>query len=371
MKILLLGDASNFHNTLAAALRAKGHYVVVASGGSAWMNTRRDIDIERRPGKLGTAQYALRLLRYLPQMRGFDIVQVHNPIFITLKPAKLYSVFDYLRRHNKVIIYEALGTDCNYVQACVDAKAFKYSDFRIATLPSPHAMLFPDEERCWLDEAMVRYTNYFISKVDGVISCLYEYSKTYESILPTSKLAYGGIPIAVSENSNLITEEPEKVRFFIGIQRDRAALKGTDIMLESLKRVVARYPDKSEMCVVENLPYSEYVAKMNASHVLLDQLYSYTPATNALIAMSKGIIAVSGAEPEYYEFIGEENNKPIINVSPMVIGDVEGKLEWIIKNKNLLPELSRKSRDFVLKHNDSMIVAQRHLDFWQKIKLQK
>ena len=47
MKILLLGEASNLHWTLAEGLRTLGHDVTVASGGSGWMNNRRNIDLQR------------------------------------------------------------------------------------------------------------------------------------------------------------------------------------------------------------------------------------------------------------------------------------------------------------------------------------
>ena len=130
---------------------------------------------------------------------------------------------------------------------------------------------------------------------------------------------------------------------------------------------MAKYPDRSALRVVENLPYEEYLKQMSESHVILDQLYSYTPATNALIAMAQGLVAVSGAEPEYYDFIGENKCRPIINVSPLVDGDIDAKLEWIVQNKHLLPRLSHESREFVMRHNDYMVVAQRHEEFWKKI----
>ena len=106
---------------------------------------------------------------------------------------------------------------------------------------------------------------------------------------------------------------------------------------------------------------------MRASHVILDQLYSYTPATNALIAMAQGLVAVSGAEPEYYALIGETANRPIVNVNPAIAGDIDHQLEHIILNKSRLPQWSRQSRDFVVKRNAAPVVAQRHLDFWNQL----
>ena len=154
------------------------------------------------------------------------------------------------------------------------------------------------------------------------------------------------------------------MRLFIGIQRDRHVVKGTDRMLAAMKRVHDRYPGITELEVVENLPYEEYTRRMRDSHVILDQLYSYTPSTNALIAMAQGLVAVSGAEPEYYELIGDTVNKPIFNVSPVEEGDIDRKLAWLVENRDQLPQLARASRAFVEKHNAAPVVAQRYLDFW-------
>ena len=68
MKILFVGDASNLHKCLAQALRDLGHTAIVASNGSHWMNTHRDINLKRSPGKIGAVKYVLDVLRALPKM---------------------------------------------------------------------------------------------------------------------------------------------------------------------------------------------------------------------------------------------------------------------------------------------------------------
>ena len=210
------------------------------------------------------------------------------------------------------------------------------------------------------------YHRHFIDNMDGIVACLYEYYMSY--IGKNKPLAYAGIPIDTQAlMPRFIDNEPSQVHFFIGIQRDKTILKGADRLLDAARRITHRYPHLCTLSVAENVPYNEYVRMMNDSHVILDQLYSYTPATNALIAMAQGMIAVSGAEPEYYDFIGENDNHPIVNVSPLLHDDIYTRLEWIVLNKHLLPSLSKASREFVLKHNDSNIVAQKHLDFWNKI----
>lgn len=370
MKILFVGDASNMHNCLAQALRDLGHTAVVASNGSHWMNTHRDIDLKRGPGKVGAVKYVFKLLRSLSKMRDFDVVETCGQVFFDLKPRKVRWAFDWLKRHNRCMLLGAIGTDYVYFTTCHDGKTYRYSDYMVGDQPSPFVLsqeYIDKREALWGAPFMREHSDYLLKNYDGAISCLWEYQACYEPIFG-NRLAYGGLPVDTASVEPIILDrEPEKVKFFIGIQRDRNVLKGTDRLLEAARRIVDRYPALCELTVVESVPYEEYVELCRQSHVILDQLYSYTPATNALLAMARGLVAVSGAEPEYYNLIGEHDNQPIINVSPLVEGDIDAKLEWIVKNKNMLPDLSRRSREFVVKHNDSHVVARRHLEFYEKI----
>ena len=78
MKILFAGDASNMHNCLAQQLRTMGHEATVASDGSRWMDTHRDINLLRQPGLLGSLRYLRDIKRALPLMTGYDIVEIET-----------------------------------------------------------------------------------------------------------------------------------------------------------------------------------------------------------------------------------------------------------------------------------------------------
>lgn len=359
------------HNSLAQELRRQGHTAVVASHGSNWMNTGRDIDLHREAGRWGAVRYVARIMAALPQMRGFDVVQLAGPIFLQLKPERMRLVLDYLRRHNGKVVLSALNTDFTYYTACHDGVTYRYSDYRIGSQPSPYvgsSEYIAQHQDNWKLPIMHDYQSYVLDHIDGVVACLWEYYAAYKQHCSGVPLAYAGIPIDTAALTlRPLDEAPERVRFFIGIQRDRNVIKGTDLLLAALKRIHERYPHLCEMEVVENVPYAEYTQRMRSSHVILDQLYSYTPATNALLAMAQGLVAVSGAEPEYYELIGEKANKPIFNVDPTTEGSIDSQLEWLINHRDKLPELSRASRAFVEKHNAAPVVAQRYLDFWKHL----
>ena len=358
------------HNCLAHELRLMGHEATVASDGSRWMNTGRDINLKRKPGFMGSLRYLWDIKQALPQMTGYDIVEIASPIFLRLKPHRIARVFDFLKANNRRVVLSALATDMVYYDACHDGHTFRYSDYMLGDEPSPYVGSGEYIAQCqdnWKEPFMREHSDHILGGIDGAVACLYEYYAAYKPVLG-DRVVYAGLPIDTrSLEFRPLNEAPAKLRMFIGIQRDRHVIKGTDRLLAAMKRVHDRYPGITEIDVVENLPYDEYTRRMRDSHVILDQLYSYTPATNALIAMAQGLVAVSGAEPEYYDLIGETANKPIVNVSPLVEGDIDHKLSWLVEHRDQLPQMARASRIFVEKHNAAPIVAQRYLDFWKSL----
>ena len=70
MNILLLGEYSNLHNTLAQGLRALGHNVTLASDGDGWKNYSRDINISRKDYSIiNTIKYIYDIVKALPKMK--------------------------------------------------------------------------------------------------------------------------------------------------------------------------------------------------------------------------------------------------------------------------------------------------------------
>ena len=119
------------------------------------------------------------------------------------------------------------------------------------------------------------------------------------------------------------------------------------------------------MVKAESVPFAEYQKMMEGSDAILDQLYSYTPSMNALLAMSKGIICIGGGEPENYDIIHETELRPIINVEPNY-ESVFLALEELVLHPERIPQLKTQSIDYVQKHHDYVKVAQEYLDFWTR-----
>lgn len=363
MRVLLLGEYSNVHWTLAEGLRSLGHDVVVASDGDGWKGYPRDVDLRRTSlSATGALRYAFRLMQAFPRFRGFDVVQLINPVFLSFKAERIYPFFRYLRRHNRSVFLGAFGMDHYWVKAGTDCRTFRYSDFNLG----PELRCNADNdtwERDWLRGPKGRLNIRVARACNGIVAGLYEYYASYVAEY-ADKLRFIPFPIRTDRARFVERGRGPKLRFFIGIQRSRSVYKGTDVMLRALQRTVERYPDACEMVRVESVPFDEYVRLLDGSDVLLDQLYSYTPAMNALEAMAHGLVVVGGGEPENYELLSEQTLRPIVNVRPDE-DDVCRRLAWLVEHRDEVPRLSRESRLYVERHHDYRLVARAYLDFWR------
>ena len=381
MKILLMGEYSNVHATLAEGLRKLGHHVTVLSNGDFWKNYPRDINLVRKPGKLGGIMYMMKLYTNVHKLRGYDIVQLINPMFLELKAERIFPIYQYLRKHNKKIILGGFGMDYYWVSVCCKDKPLRYSDFNIGNELRTNADALK-ERKDWLGTEKGRLNQMIAEDCDGIITGLYEYWACYQPSFP-QKTTFIPFPIKpkliTSGNGNSYTNAenhqvipldiPKKVKLFIGINKSRSEYKGTDIMLKAAQAIAKKYPDKSELRIAESIPFAEYVKMMNGSDAILDQLYSYTPSMNPLEAMARGIICIGGGEPENYEIIHEDKLRPIINVLPNY-ESVYQELEHLVLHPELVPLLKQQSIEYISKHHDYIKVAKRFEAFYQKLLIQ-
>lgn len=369
MKILFLGDSSNYHNCLAKAMVDLGHEVTVASSGSHWMNTRRDIDLKRQPGLWGGFKLWGKMhYLCLDEFRGYDVVQLHDPVFVELRPHRLRPIFDKVKKNNGKVFLTSLANDTPYVRMCLSPNGpLKYNEFRVDGKPTAYSMEHPEIEYNWTHPPLSDYTKYLHDNVDGCLTAIYEYHIAMEQAFTPDRLAYAGIPIEMPTISlpNEIVDGP--IRIMAACHKGREVEKGFDTLLEAVNRVAANNPGKVIVDIVQNVPFQQFQDTLNKAHIVVDQLFSYSPATTALMAMARGKAVITGGEEDFYNFIDEKELRPVINPDPRDILTFEQKLEFLINDREALLRLMRQGPLFVSKHNSAELVARRMLSFWEKM----
>lgn len=367
MKILFFGDYSNLHACLAKELERRGHSVTVVSDGGRYMETHRDILLDRHPGAAGSLRYLYDIFSNLPRLKGYDVVQFINPHFLQLKPGKIKYFFDVLRRENRSVFLTLAGNDYYFIDACLNGKMFRFSEFKTGdeyTEFEKHTY----RGRQWLEAPLRRYAEYFYEHIDGGMSVLPEYDMAARPVLG-ERLAFTNIPVDLSSlpfRPLTVTEEP--VVFFIGMRKGMEMQKGTGVLLEMCQDLERELKGRCRVECVSNLPLRQYLERMGRSHIVLDQLYSYSPGTNGFQAMALGRVSATGAQPEYYHYIGQpENEHPLLCLSPLEPDRIRERLRKLVTDPAQMTEMGRGGRAIVERDNDVSKVADRFLAHWNKI----
>lgn len=366
MKILMLGDYSNLHACLAKELRRRGHEVTLVSDRGGHMQTEADLELSRPTGFFGGMRYLYRIMAALPSCTGYDVVQLINPGFFRLKPGKLRLIYDILRKNNHSVFLTLCGNDYFFVKDCVEGELFRFSEFRIGKEKTPLMEQEPGRADGWLIPGHAAYTKHLYDTIDGAMSVLPEYDMSARRHMDGNKLLFTNLPVEVE---NLEWTEPDlngPVRILIGMRGDMEIQKGTARMLELCRELEAEMPGQLEVKAVRNLSLSDYLDQIRQSHIVIDQLYSYSPATNALQTMALGRITASGAQPEYYEYLREELH-PIFCLSPLEDeATIKERLRTLIADKESLRRLSREGRILVERHNDVRDIAPLFEEHWRR-----
>lgn len=367
MKILLLGEASFVHSTLRKGFEKLGHDVVLVSAGNIW-DCPREIDLKRnmRWGKLSGLKVIWQILSHLNTFVGNDIVQMNDFHSIPLKMKWNELFFRFLKRFNKKVVRGCWGDDIVVFEGQARG-VLAYSDTHIGK-----EAINKDQNRDRIAEQnlpeFIHCCNYVNANADALAPCLYEYYVYYDMSAYKEKLYYMPLPMEIPDADSISVKGAAwPIKVLVGIQKKRDYVKGASLIADMLEQLAAEYPGKIEITKVFDVPYGIYCKMLAESDVLVDQLYSYTPSMNSLAAMARGTVVIGGGEEEFYDFIGEETLRPIINVRPFQDSYNLDVLRRNLFTPGRISELSRQSVEFARKHHEHIKVSQLYVDMYEQL----
>lgn len=353
MNILLLGDFSSAQYNLKLALQDLGHQVTLISHGDGFKQTPSDIKIYKRNNSeiryIGAIKEILSQYKISRSLKGFDIVQTASHIFFHNKIDKFLfpKIFEY---NNKTVLFHA-ACSLPYNRF---VKTLKYSPCHTCKKFDLKSYICEHEKKDALEFEFNRYEKY-----NAIVSAHYEYFKAFENTPFRNKNFFIPIPINTSEVNKPINFTPQKLNVYFG--ETRKGFKGSEVILQAIEKIKkSKYNKYFNFIITSKLPYKEYIQIINDTHIIIDQVNSYSYGVNALVGLSKGKIVLSGAEPEVLNFMGVELNQcPIINILPNV-EDIYNKLISLLENKSRIPELSEKGINFVYNYHSPLKIAKEY-----------
>lgn len=360
MRVLLLGEFSGLHVNLSKGLKELGINVTIASSGDGWKDYYRDVDLSAS-GSFRKIKLIWALIKNFHMLVGYDVVQLINPNFLDAKPNTNIIVFNILKRFNKAYFLGANGNDHFYIKYALTGK-YEKSVFNYPKLREESYI--KDYIEIPMSDKYKKYNYKLANIAKGITACCAEYEIAYKKEYG-HKLTFIPLPFQTNQYiySNSITPN-SKIIFFLGHYKRRQALKGTDVIHETLLKLKENYPNDVELRVVDSVPFKEYQHLMNTSHILIDQLYSYGCGMNGVLGMAKGLIVCGGADPYMYKLMNDDHNKPLVYL-PIDEAEMYNTFEKLIKNKNQLHKKALASREFAEKHHDHIKVARQYVDFWK------
>lgn len=363
----MLGEASFVHSTLRDGLRNLGHDVTLISDGNNGRGCPRDIDVERNPrwGKLGGLKVLWKLFSNIGRLRGNDIVLIHNYQFVPLKTFWNRLLFNFLKRNNRMLLKGCYGDDPQVLERQLEGVP-RYSDMYwlgASRNVAENAMRLAEQRL----PQLVSLWKYTTAGADLLLPCLYEYYLSYDVEPFRHKLFYMPLPIEIPQEGLRVKGTRSQIKVLVGVQAKRDYIKGARKIGQMVEEVDRRNPGRLDIRYVEDVPYGEYCAMLAEADVQVDQLYSFTPSMNSLAAMANGTVVIGGGEEEYYDFIGEKELRPIINVSPEKTFEENVKaIEDALVPEGNVARLSRQSIEFVRKHHEYRKIAAQYIEMYNE-----
>lgn len=353
MKILLLGEFSSVHYNLKEELVKLGHEVVLISGGDGFKSFKTDLKTYiRKPTEnkyIGAIKEIKSQLKISREIKNYDIVQTASHLFFHNRIDKY--LFDKIFERNKKTVL--LNTACStlykeYVSSlkyrpCDSCRKF---DLKDGVCDTDHKE-FQKVEKSRL------------SKYDAIVSTHFEYYKGFD--LTDYQKKHHFIPVLIKEEDfgKPIDSVTGKINVYYG--ETRKGFKGGEIIESAIKEIESsEFASEFNFIRSRRLSYQEYLKLLETTHVLIDQINSYSYGVNALIGLAQGKIVLSGGEKEAIDFIGSKHEDfPIFNITPDKDSIIK-QLLYLLENKRKFNQFSTKGINYIKKYHNNKSIAKQY-----------
>ncbi|RST29459.1 hypothetical protein HMF7854_00405 [Sphingomonas ginkgonis] len=348
MRVLLLGELSGFHQELRPGLERAGLSVTSAHSRTAFPEYRSDIPLYRPPPSGGGTLTLLRdvasQLLHAREMTGFDVVQLITPKFFNWKLHE--PMMRYLKRNNGALVVVNTACTSDYHRRVRELRYSPCAECQAHDLKSDCIYDRPDERRA-------EYVAWDLA--DRIVSTHFEYDWALADTPLRDKLA--NIPLPLDTARHRPTPMPPgPVRIWYG--ETRFGFKGGRFIRDALTRL-ANDPTV-EIVQSPRLPFAHYLDFLGSVHIMIDQANSYGPGMNALYAMAKGKVVLTGAEAE------QGHASPAINILPDG-DDIYRHLTSLVGNRRALEERGKAAAEFIERVHSSDAVAQQYAEVYRSI----
>lgn len=376
MKILLIGEYSNLHNSLKTGLMALEHEVTLISSEDGFKNFKGDFQLKDKNFKR-TPKFISSVFRFLfkyhfsfymkslkfyflrKSLISYDVVQLINQHAIGGIPFFERQQLKSLQKNNKSLFLLSCGDDTYSLNYYNNQKSLKYSILTPLHKNNRLKKYYKSTLR-YFKKDFIKLGHEIHVLCNGIIASDIDYhlplknNQKYLGLIPN--------PIVLNKLKPNKKKNP-KTRILLGINTNSYIKKGICYFEKALTEIERRYPEVI-IKKTKNLPFSIYLEELNKTDILLDQVFGYDQGYNALEAMALGKVVFTGAEREFLEHYNLKEDEVAINALP----DVEylvSKLSMLIEEPERIHKIGKNAKEFVEKYHNATKVAQMYIDAWK------
>jgi hypothetical protein len=274
-----------------------GYTVLLASNGDGFKGFESDIKISPYNSKyLGKILNVIYFIINIRKFTGYDVVQFISPFVFPYYyhylglPKLVYWL-------NRKKIYYACGTDPAFLSSSRKFSYFPFDDKNSSEYPN------------YNKKNKYKIYNNFLKNIDLIIPAMYEYFVGYAD----NPKVVNPIPLPCTNFYTKKIKKTEKINILFGITRKN--FKGSDQILKALDSIKIKYNNKLIIKIVEKVPFNEYSKMLDEADILIDQCKSYSYGMNAICAMERGVIVLSGNEKIAMDYLGIQDSA-VVNITP-------------------------------------------------------
>ena len=305
---------------------------------------KRQIDVELKHGGnilQKVVKHSWNLVFKLKCMLKYNIF--HFYFGKTLLPKQLDLPF--YKFFGKKVVMEYLGYDLQLYQYSID----KYEITNVRYYKPHDVSVLADRKKTERYKSESR----FINKHLVCAPYLSEFapgSTVHPLAIDLNDYAFA--PKATPENETVVMHAPTS-----------RGNKGTSFIMEAVDKLINEGYAIRKL-LVENVTHAELKKKYLECDIFIDQILGGWYGTAAIEAMAIGRPTICFIRESYFEHVDYGHLIPIINAQPSTIYDV---LKKTIEEKHLLPEIGKKSRNFVEEVHDLEKLTKRIIEIYNNL----
>lgn len=360
MKILLLGEVSGVHRELRTGLERLGHNVVQAHTGDSYRQFSADVSYQQvnaspRDKPLTFARQLSSQVALLPKMRGFDVVQFISPKFFHWRLQE--ATLRWLKSQNGAVVMVNVSCSSEFNRfmreqektPCAECKRF---DLVGGACP-------------WERDAERRFEERVYRSTSALVATHYWYHEPIRRLALGPPLFKAPLPIDLDGVQIRPPRVEGPLRVYYG--ETRHGFKGGEHIKAALTRIARDHRGDFEVVSSTRIPFQEYLRTLDTIDVLIDQANSAGMGMNALYAMARGKVALTGTDDVEMRFVGaQEGEVPALGICADA-EQIYGQLLSLAANRQTTAQRGLASRAFIERFHASDVIAARYIDLYAQV----